>query len=93
MYLACLCVKILNTNHKELTDLYRKVDRMEGIKKSFIGSGVSYDLLFPEWNKNAGRDEGEYLEELVTKSCFRQTESCSGAYLTTCFVIYAKSSF
>ena len=23
-------------------------------------------LLFPEWNKNAGRDEGEYLEELIT---------------------------
>jgi uncharacterized radical SAM protein YgiQ len=57
----------LNTSHKELTDLYRKVDRMEGIKKSFIGSGIRYDLLFPDWNKNAGRDEGEYLEELVTK--------------------------
>jgi uncharacterized radical SAM protein YgiQ len=58
--------KNLNTSHKELTDLYRKVNRMEGIKKSFIGSGVRYDLLFPEWNKNAGRDEGEYLEELIT---------------------------
>ena len=55
----------LNTSHKQLTDLYKKVDRMEGIKKSFIGSGVRYDLLFPEWNKSAGRDEGEYLEELV----------------------------
>lgn len=43
-----------------------KVDRTEGIKKSFIGSGVRYDLLFSEWNKNAGRDEGEYLEELIT---------------------------
>jgi uncharacterized radical SAM protein YgiQ len=40
---------------------------MEGIRKSFIGSGVRYDLLFPEWNKDAGRDEGEYLEELITK--------------------------
>jgi uncharacterized radical SAM protein YgiQ len=59
--------KNLNTDHKQLTGLYRKVDRMEGIKKSFIGSGVRYDLLFPEWNKNAGRDEGEYLEELVTR--------------------------
>ena len=58
--------KNLNTSHKELTDLYKKVDRIEGIKKSFIGSGVRYDLLFPEWNKNAGRDEGEYLEELIT---------------------------
>lgn len=57
----------LNTNHKQLTELYRKVDRMDGIKKSFVGSGVRYDLLFPEWNKGAGRDEGEYLEELVTK--------------------------
>jgi uncharacterized radical SAM protein YgiQ len=59
--------KNLNTSHKLLTELYRKVDKTEGIKKSFIGSGVRYDLLFPEWNKNAGSDEGEYLEELVTK--------------------------
>jgi uncharacterized radical SAM protein YgiQ len=57
----------LNTSHKKLTELYRKVDSIKGIKKSFIGSGVRYDLLFPEWNKKAGRDEGEYLEELITK--------------------------
>jgi len=59
--------KNLNTSHKELTELYKKVDRIKGIKKSFIGSGIRYDLLFSEWNKNAGRDEGEYLEELVTR--------------------------
>jgi uncharacterized radical SAM protein YgiQ len=58
--------KNLNTSHKQLTELYMKVDRTKGIKKSFIGSGVRYDLLFSEWNKNAGRDEGEYLEELIT---------------------------
>jgi uncharacterized radical SAM protein YgiQ len=57
--------KNLNTNHKELTDLYRRVDMTEGIKKSFIGSGVRYDLLFHEWNTGAGRDEAEYLEELI----------------------------
>jgi uncharacterized radical SAM protein YgiQ len=57
--------KNLNTSHKEITELYRKVDSMDGIKKSFIGSGIRYDLLFPEWNQNAGRNEGEYLEELV----------------------------
>jgi len=56
----------LNTSHKQLTELYRKVDRLEGIRKSFIGSGVRYDLLFPEWNKSAGRYEEEYLEELIT---------------------------
>lgn len=55
----------LNTDHAELTDLYRKVNRLPGIKKAFIGSGVRYDLLFAEWNKNAGRSENEYLNELV----------------------------
>jgi len=57
--------KNLNTSHKPLTDLYRKVDSTEGIKKSFVGSGVRYDLLFREWNENAGREENEYLEELI----------------------------
>jgi len=55
----------LDTNHSGLTGLYRKVTRIPGIKKAFIGSGVRYDLLFPEWNKNAGKGEREYLEELT----------------------------
>jgi uncharacterized radical SAM protein YgiQ len=58
--------KNLDTDHKILTSLYRKVNRMPGIKKAFIGSGIRYDLLFPEWNKRAGAAENEYLEELVT---------------------------
>ena len=57
--------KNLNTSHKQLIDLYKKVDGMEGIKKSFIGSGVRYDMLFTEWNKSAGKDERDYLEELI----------------------------
>jgi uncharacterized radical SAM protein YgiQ len=55
----------LETSHAALTGLYKKVNRLPGIKKAFIGSGVRYDLLFQEWNKNAGRAENEYLEELV----------------------------
>jgi uncharacterized radical SAM protein YgiQ len=55
----------LETSHSELTSLYRKVNRMPGIKKAFIGSGVRYDLLFPEWNKSAGKAENEYLDELI----------------------------
>ncbi|MBA4323272.1 MAG: YgiQ family radical SAM protein, partial [Odoribacter sp.] len=58
--------KNLDASHRNLTSLYRKVNRTEGIKKAFIGSGVRYDLLFPEWNKNAGKAEDEYLQELVT---------------------------
>jgi len=38
---------------------------MPGVKKAFIGSGIRYDLLFREWNRNAGIGEKEYLEELV----------------------------
>ena len=56
----------LDTDHKRITELYRKVDRTNGIKKSFVGSGVRYDLLFPECNKNAGRNEDEYLQELIS---------------------------
>jgi len=55
----------LDTDHSGLTALYRKVNRIPGIKKAFIGSGVRYDLLFHEWNKNAGTGEREYLEELI----------------------------
>ncbi|MDE6806863.1 MAG: YgiQ family radical SAM protein, partial [Prevotella sp.] len=35
----------LNTNHEQLLNIYRAVDALPGIKKSFIGSGVRYDLL------------------------------------------------
>ena len=56
----------LDTSHKRLTDLYRKVNSMDGIRKAFVGSGVRYDLLFPEWNKKAGKPEADYLEELIT---------------------------
>ncbi len=34
----------LDTDHTALLDLYHRVDSVKGIKKSFIGSGVRYDL-------------------------------------------------
>ncbi len=57
--------KNLETGHGELTELYKKVNRLPGIKKAFIGSGIRYDLLFHEWNSRAGKAEKEYLEELI----------------------------
>jgi uncharacterized radical SAM protein YgiQ len=56
----------LETSHRDLTALYRKVNSQKGIKKAFIGSGIRYDLLFREWNPSAGQSEREYFEELVT---------------------------
>jgi len=41
----------LETSHQELTNLYKKVNSLMGIKKAFIGSGVRYDLLFRSGTK------------------------------------------
>jgi uncharacterized radical SAM protein YgiQ len=66
---SCIWPSVCNnlvTDHETLTNLYRKVNTLKGIKKVFIGSGVRYDLLFPEWNRKAGKPEEEYLRELIT---------------------------
>ncbi len=45
---SCIYPKVcpnLNTDHRPLLDIYHAVDALPGIKKSFIGSGVRYDLL------------------------------------------------
>ena len=56
----------LDTSHKPLTDLYKAVDKHPKIKKSFIGSGIRYDLLVPEFNKKADPKELlEYTEEVL----------------------------
>jgi uncharacterized radical SAM protein YgiQ len=49
-------------------DLYRSVDAIDGIKKSFIGSGVRYDLLLHESKDPAvNRAAAEYMHELITR--------------------------
>jgi len=58
----------LDTSHKPLTELYQAVDKHPKIKKSFIGSGIRYDMLVPEFNKNANPKElDEYTKEVMTK--------------------------
>jgi len=58
----------LDTSHKPLTELYRAVDRHPKVKKSFIGSGIRYDLLVPEFNKKADpTDLEEYTTEVLSK--------------------------
>ena len=58
----------LDTSHKPLTKIYQAVDKHPKIKKSFIGSGIRYDMLVPEFNKNACPEElEEYTEEVLTK--------------------------
>ncbi|RAK02621.1 putative radical SAM protein YgiQ [Larkinella arboricola] len=58
----------LDTSHKPLTEIYRKVDANPAIKKAFVGSGVRYDLLVDDFNKNnQDGNHDEYMEQLVTR--------------------------
>jgi uncharacterized radical SAM protein YgiQ len=58
----------LNTDHSKLLDLYRAVDALPAIKKSFIGSGVRYDLLlYHSKDETANRAAREYTRELISR--------------------------
>jgi uncharacterized radical SAM protein YgiQ len=58
----------LDTNHSRLLDIYHAVDALPGIKKSFIGSGVRYDLLlYHSKDEAANRAAREYTRELISR--------------------------
>lgn len=57
----------LDTSHKPMTELYRKVDNHPKVKKAFVGSGIRYDLLVDSYNKNADDSLDEYLEQVVCR--------------------------
>ena len=68
---SCIHPKVcpnLNTDHSALLDIYHAVDAIPGIKKSFIGSGVRYDLLLHDTgDERINRINRQYTEELITK--------------------------
>ena len=56
----------LNTDHSQLLDIYHSVDSLPQIKKSFIGSGVRYDLsMHYTGDSNIDRINAKYNEELI----------------------------
>ena len=58
----------LDTNHSKLLDIYHAVDALPGIKRSFIGSGVRYDLLlYRSKDEAANLAAQEYTRELITR--------------------------
>ncbi|MFZ1523462.1 MAG: DUF3362 domain-containing protein, partial [Saprospiraceae bacterium] len=58
----------LDVSHKPLTEIYKKVDAHPGVKKAFVTSGIRYDLLVDDFNKNnQDGNHDEYMEQLVTK--------------------------
>jgi len=58
----------LDTDHSKLLDVYHAVDALPGIKKSFIGSGVRYDLLlYHSKDEAANRAAQQYTRELISR--------------------------
>ena len=58
----------LNTDHRPLLDIYHAVDALPAVKKSFIGSGVRYDLLLHASNDEAvNKAATQYTRELITR--------------------------
>ena len=58
----------LNADHTPLLELYKAVDQLPGIKRSFIGSGVRYDLLLHEYKDPHLKQAAQtYTEELIAR--------------------------
>ncbi len=58
----------LNTDHRPLLQIYRQADAVEGVKKTFIGSGVRYDLSMHQTGDEAvDKANREYNEQLICK--------------------------
>ena len=68
---SCIFPKIcanLNTDHAPLIDIYRSVDSLPAMKKSFVGSGVRYDMFFHKSkDETVNRNQEEYMRELIIK--------------------------
>lgn len=60
--------KNLNADHTPLLDIYKAVDRLPGIKRSFIGSGIRYDLLLYRYDDEiVNKSAQSYTEELIAR--------------------------
>lgn len=56
----------LHADHGPLLEVYKAVDALPGVKKSFIGSGVRYDLILHEGKNGEFKETNmRYAEELI----------------------------
>lgn len=56
----------LDNDHRPLLDIYKAVDALPGVKKSFIGSGVRYDLcMAPNPDREKAKANRRYMSELI----------------------------
>ena len=58
----------LDTSHEQMTKLYQKIDSHPKVKKAFVGSGIRYDLLVDDFNKNnEDGNHDRYIEQVITR--------------------------
>lgn len=66
---SCLHPKIcknLNIDHRPLLDIYKAVDALPEIKKTFVGSGIRYDMMLHDNKDDAlNKASRQYTEELI----------------------------
>jgi uncharacterized radical SAM protein YgiQ len=64
---SCLFPKVcpnLDTDHSQMTELYREIRKNPAIKKAFIGSGIRYDYL--DHQEEERSNFKEYISEIIT---------------------------
>ncbi len=68
---SCIFPKVcsnLDTDHRPMLDVFKDVDSLPSIKKSFIGSGVRYDMLLHRSEDEAvNKSHADYTKELIEK--------------------------
>jgi len=68
---SCIFPKVcknLDTDHSPILDIYQSVDKLPGVKKSFVGSGIRYDLLLNDTAPLYERESHKkYTKELIEK--------------------------
>ncbi len=58
--------KNLDTDHKPMLDLYKKVRENPKVKKAFIGSGIRYDMILQKTGKEeTDENNSKYLREVI----------------------------
>ena len=58
--------KNLNTDHTPLVDLYKAVDKVPGVKHTYIGSGIRYDLAMADSAPRGNDYITPYLRETIS---------------------------
>lgn len=58
--------KNLDTSHKPMLELYKKVRSNPKIKKAFVGSGIRYDMILEKTkNQETNKANKQYLREVI----------------------------